>query len=111
MYLLFLCVWVVTARPLTPQGNRMHSESPRPQLIHASTQKPIAATQTGTQVSHEQVYCNIVSMLISSIIFVLGTDVTLKIYNLLRPYLMLFMCDVNIPTPKFQMYFEKLNLG
>ncbi|XP_021935377.1 mucin-5AC isoform X2 [Zootermopsis nevadensis] len=39
----------MTARPLTPQGNRMHSESPRPQLIHASTQKPIAATQTGTQ--------------------------------------------------------------
>lgn len=39
----------VTARPLTPQGNRIQSESPRPQLIHASAQKPIAATQTGTQ--------------------------------------------------------------
>ncbi|XP_023715026.1 mucin-5AC isoform X2 [Cryptotermes secundus] len=39
----------VTARPLTPQGNRMQSESPRPQLIHASAQKPIAVTQTGTQ--------------------------------------------------------------
>ncbi|XP_069684282.1 histone deacetylase complex subunit SAP130-A-like isoform X1 [Periplaneta americana] len=39
----------VTARPLTPQGSRLQSESPRPQLIHASSQKPIAATQTGAQ--------------------------------------------------------------
>jgi len=47
--LLYICI--VTARPLTPQGNRIQSESPRPQLIHASAQKPIAATQTGTQVN------------------------------------------------------------
>ncbi|GFG33306.1 hypothetical protein Cfor_01801 [Coptotermes formosanus] len=39
----------VTTRPLTPQGNRIQTESPRPQLIHASAQKPIASTQTGTQ--------------------------------------------------------------
>jgi hypothetical protein len=33
----------------------MQPESPRPQLIHASAQKPIAATQTGTQVNHGRV--------------------------------------------------------
>jgi hypothetical protein len=102
MYLLFLCVCVVTARPLTPQGNRLQSESPRPQLIHASTQKPIAATQTGTQVSHDELYYNILSICISSIIFVSEIDVILKICNLLCPYLMLFMSDINIPTPNFR---------
>ncbi|KAJ9583258.1 hypothetical protein L9F63_022391 [Diploptera punctata] len=39
----------VTARPLTPQGSRLQSESPRPQLLHTAAQKPIASTQTGTQ--------------------------------------------------------------
>jgi hypothetical protein len=33
----------------------MQSESPRPQLIHAPAQKPIAATQTGTQVNQGRI--------------------------------------------------------
>jgi uncharacterized MAPEG superfamily protein len=55
---LFLCLCVVTARPLTPQGNRMQSESPRPQLLG---QKPIAATQTSTQVNHEELFYIVLS--------------------------------------------------
>jgi hypothetical protein len=100
MVILFLYVYVVTARPLTPQGNRIQSESPRPQLIHPSTQKPIAATQTGTQVSHEELYFNNLSLQV--ILFVSDTYTVLKIYNFLCPYLMLFMSDTNIPTSTFR---------